>query len=63
MSTALALFQAMCDVGNLLEVWRDRFPPASDDWCACTEILGTLDAAIDILVESHGIGGADDALD
>lgn len=60
MSTALTLFHALCDVGNLLEAWRERYPPASDDWCAATEMLGVVDTAIDLLVRSAGIGGADD---
>jgi hypothetical protein len=63
MSTALALFQAMCDVGNVMEAWRDRFPPASDDWCAATEVLGWLDAAVDLLVESEGLETDNDAND
>jgi hypothetical protein len=62
MSTALALFQALCDVGNVMEAWRDRFPPASDDWCAATEVLLSVDAMIDTLVLSNGLGGADDAI-
>ena len=57
---ALTIFHALCDVGNLLEAWRDHFPPASDDWCAATEMLGVVDTAIDLLVRSAGIGGADD---
>lgn len=62
MSTALALFRAMCDVGNVLEAWRDRYTPASDDWCAATEVLAAVDAIIDTLVLSNGLGGADDAI-
>ena len=63
MSVALALYNAMCDVGNVLEAWRDRYTPGSDDWCAATEVLGWLDAAVDMLVESTGIGGTDDAVE
>lgn len=61
MSTALRLFLALCTVGNAMEAWREQFPPASDDWLAATEILGWVDAAVDLLVDSAGIGGADDA--
>jgi hypothetical protein len=61
MSVALSLFQQLCEVGNALEELRDAYVPGSDDWTALTEILGILDLAIDGLVYSHGIGGADDA--
>lgn len=61
MSVALALFDAMCHVGNSLERARDLYKPWSDDWLMLTEILAAVDAAVDILVESTGVGGADDA--
>ena len=60
---ALALYKAMCDVGNVLEAWRDRYTPGSDDWCAATEVLAWLDAAVDVLVRSEGLDGDNDALD
>ena len=59
-SLGLALFTALCEVGNLLEAWRDIYVPGSDDWTAGTEILGALDACIDMLVTSQGLGGLDD---
>lgn len=59
-STGLLLFRALCDVGNALEAWRDAYPIASDDWTALTEILGMLDASVDLLVHSSGIGADDD---
>ena len=34
---ALALFHALCDVGNALEHLRETSTPASDAWCALTE--------------------------
>jgi len=61
MSVALALFERLVLVGNCLELLRDRYEPCSDDWLWSTEILGLLDEAIDDLVRSHGLGGADDA--
>ena len=61
MSVGLALFHQLCDVGNALDAWRDRHAPGSDAWCALTDILLGLDAAIDTLVHSQGLGGADDA--
>lgn len=60
---ALALFRAMCEVGNSLERARELYVPWSDDWLMLTEILANVDAAVDILVESTGVGGADDAVD
>lgn len=61
MSTALALFQHLCDVGNALEMLRDMYVPESDQWLFHTEVLGMLDEAVDMLVHSQGLGGADDA--
>lgn len=60
-SLGLTLFKQLCEVGNLMEAWRDRYAPGSDDWCAATEVLGLLDAAVDLLVDSDGLGGDDDA--
>ena len=60
-STGLRLFQQLCDLGNALDAWRNTHPPGSDDWCACTEIILGLDAAIDTLVHSHGMHD-DDAI-
>ena len=60
MSVALALFTALCDVGTALEQLRDLHPPGSDAWCALTDIIMSLDAAIDTLVLSSGLGGRDD---
>ena len=60
MSVALALFNALCDVATALEQLREQHAPASDEWCAHTEILLGLDAAIDTLVHSNGLGGSDD---
>jgi hypothetical protein len=60
MSTALALFDSLCDVGNALEALRDMYVPESDQWIWHTEVLGLLDLAVDLLVESNGLGGDDD---
>lgn len=60
MSTALALFNRLCDVGNALAHVRDRQEPCSGTWTALTCVLLTLDAAIDTLVYSQGLGGSDD---
>jgi hypothetical protein len=60
MSTALALFDSLCDVGNALEALRDMYVPESDQWIWHTEVLGLLDMAVDLLVESNGLGGSDD---
>ena len=60
-STGLLLFQALCDVGNALEALRDTYVPESDQWLWHTEVLGLLDASVDLLVHSAGLGGADDA--
>ena len=62
MSVALALFGKLCDVGNALAYVRDTQEPASDTWTALTCILLSLDAAIDTLVHSNGLGGSDDGL-
>ena len=59
---ALTLFHALCDVGNALEYYRDLHAPGSDDWTALTELLCMLDASVDLLCTSSGIGGDDDAL-
>jgi hypothetical protein len=60
LSTALCLFQSLCDVGNALAHVRDTQEPCGDTWTALTCILLTLDASIDTLVRSNGLGGADD---
>lgn len=52
---ALALFQAMCDVGNALEHLRDVYTPMTDEWLWHTEVLGLLDSCIDMLVTSNGL--------
>ena len=57
---ALQLFQALCDVGNALAHVRDTQEPCSDVWTDLTCLLLALDAAIDHLVRSNGLGGADD---
>ena len=57
---ALTLFHALCDVGNALEYYRDLHAPGSDDWTVLTELLGMLDASVDLLVRSTGVGGGDD---
>lgn len=57
MSTALCLFHQLCDVGNALADVRDMQAPCSDTWTALTCILLTLDASIDVLVRSTGLGG------
>ena len=57
---ALTLFHALCDVGNALEGWRERFPPGSDDWCTCTDIIIGINTIIETLVHSSGLGGQDD---
>lgn len=58
---ALMLFQQLCDVGNALAHVRDAQEPCSDTWTALTCIILQLDSSIDMLVNSAGIGGADDA--
>ena len=60
MSAALVIFQAMCEVGNALEMLRDMYLPESDQWLWHTEVLFLLDSAIDTIVHSNGIGGSDD---
>jgi len=60
LSTALLLFQAMCEVGNAIEYYRESYPPGSDRWTAMTEILGILDASVDLLVSSEGLSGDND---
>ena len=57
---ALALFQSLCDVGNALAHVRDTQEPCSDTWTHLTCILLALDASIDTLVRSSGLGGDDD---
>jgi hypothetical protein len=61
MSTALALFHALCDVANALECLRNAHAPASETWLALTCLAQELDAMIDLLVQSQGLGGQDDA--
>jgi hypothetical protein len=61
MSLGLSLFKALCDVGNTLELLRDMDVPGSDQWLWHTDLLAGLDAVIDALVHSQGLGGADDA--
>jgi hypothetical protein len=60
LSLSLALFDSLCDVGNALEALRDMYVPESDQWIWHTEVLGLLDMAVDLLVESNGLGGSDD---
>jgi hypothetical protein len=60
MSLALCLFNDLCAVGNALAAYRDRFAPCSDDWTALTCLVLHLDAAIDRLVRSSGLGEDDD---
>jgi hypothetical protein len=55
MSLALQLFEDLCAVGNALEHLRDTYCPASDAWLWHTEVLGMLDATIDLLVHSDGL--------
>jgi hypothetical protein len=59
MSLALALYTTLCEVGNALERLRDTYYPASDEWLWHTEVLGMLDATIDLLVESGGLPSDD----
>lgn len=61
MSVALQLFRQLCDLGTALAQVRDVYEPCSDTWTALTCLLLTLDAAIDTLVRSQGLGGTDDA--
>ena len=61
MSLALALFTSLCEVGNALAHVRDTYPVMTDEWLWHTEVLGMLDACIDTLMLSQGLGGADDA--
>ena len=61
MSTALCLFDQLCAVGNALAAVRDTQEECSDAWAALTCVLLMLDASIDMLVRSQGLGGADDA--
>lgn len=58
---ALTLFHQLCDVGNALAHVRDTQAPCSDTWTALTCIILQLDASIDTLVHSRGLGGRDDA--
>lgn len=62
MSVALALFTALCEVGNALEMLRDMYVPESDQWLWHTEVLAILDETIDLLVHSEGLEG-DDAVE
>ena len=55
MSTALALFHQLCDLGTALAQVRDSQEPCSDTWTALTCLLLLLDAAIDTLVRSDGL--------
>jgi hypothetical protein len=59
MSTSLALFHDLCEIGNALAAYRDTHVPCSDDWTACTCLLLTLDSAIDRLVRSTGLDAED----
>lgn len=61
MSIGLLLFQQLCEVANGLEYVRDQAVPATQTWLDLTDLLGTLDAAIDALVHSQGLGECDDA--
>lgn len=64
MSLGLQLFTALCEVGNALEQVRDTYEVMTDQWLWHTEVLGLLDASIDMLVYSNGIDDEDDdALD
>jgi hypothetical protein len=60
LSLSLALFDSLCAVGNALASLRDAQAPCSDLWCDLTCLLLCLDEAIDTLVGSQGLGGADD---
>lgn len=63
MSTGLALFHRLCDLGNGLQCLREAHDPASETWLFLTCLLQELDAAIDMLVHSQGLckGDMDDA--
>ena len=60
-STALTLFHRLCDVAGALECLRNAHAPASETWTQLTCLLQELDALIDLLIHSQGIGGQDDA--
>jgi hypothetical protein len=60
MSIGLLLFDQLCAVGNALVLLRDREEPCSDRWCDLTCLILQLDATIDFLVRSRGLGGTDD---
>jgi hypothetical protein len=59
MSLALQLYQQLCILGNALERLRDTYAPMTDAWLWHTEVLGLLDASIDLLVHSDGFDQED----
>jgi hypothetical protein len=54
-SLGLELFHRLCAVGDALQALRDLYAPSADEWLWHTELLGQLDAAIDMLVYSGGL--------
>jgi len=54
-TTALCLFEHLCNVGNALATYRDTYEPCSDGWAQLTCVIVSLDAAIDLLVRSSGL--------
>lgn len=55
MSTALQLFNALCELGNSLEQCRDLYMPWTDQWLMFTQMIMQLDAMVDTLVNSGGM--------
>jgi hypothetical protein len=55
LSTALALFDQLCAVGNALVLLQGKEEPCSDRWCDLTCLILQLDATIDLLVRSSGL--------
>jgi len=60
MNVALELFHDLCQVGNGLAAYRDRYALCSDDWATLTCLVLALDSAIARLVHSQGLDGEDD---
>jgi len=61
MSVGLTLFNTLCDTSNAIIALReDSCVPGSDLWTALTQLAGTLDALIDVVVMELPIEGMEE---
>jgi hypothetical protein len=59
MSLGLDVFEHLCGTANQLERLRTDYCEGSSAWTALTQLVQALDALIDELVRSEGLGEDD----